>query len=74
MSQVADQAYLNTRVSVMAARLFAPSLVERLAHLPLPALVGPCSTIRPHRRRVAVRSNRACSSSCSRNCWCSPMP
>lgn len=38
MSQVADQAYLNTRVSVMAARLFAPSLVERLAHLPLSAL------------------------------------
>jgi V/A-type H+/Na+-transporting ATPase subunit C len=38
MSQVAAQAYLNTRVSVMAARLFAPGLIERLPHLPLPAL------------------------------------
>lgn len=38
MSQVADQAYLNTRVSVMATRLFAPGLIERLAHLPLQAL------------------------------------
>jgi V/A-type H+/Na+-transporting ATPase subunit C len=38
MSQVADQAYLNTRVSVMATRLFAPSLIERLAQLPLSAL------------------------------------
>ncbi|MTW20680.1 V0D/AC39 family V-type ATPase subunit [Allochromatium palmeri] len=38
MSQVADQAYLNTRVSVMATRLFDPSLIERLAHLPLAAL------------------------------------
>jgi len=38
MSQVANQAYLNTRVSVMTTRLFAPGLIERLAQLPLPTL------------------------------------
>ncbi|MGQ9658587.1 MAG: V0D/AC39 family V-type ATPase subunit [Thermochromatium sp.] len=38
MSQVADQAYLNTRVSMMTERLFAPGLIERLAQLPLSAL------------------------------------
>jgi len=38
MSDVADQAYLNTRVSVMATRLFPPDLAEQLIQMPLPAL------------------------------------
>ncbi|EXJ14125.1 V0D/AC39 family V-type ATPase subunit [Imhoffiella purpurea] len=38
MGRVADQAYLNTRVSVMAIRLFAPDLTEQLAQMPLTAL------------------------------------
>jgi V/A-type H+-transporting ATPase subunit C len=38
MSNAAAQAYLNTRVSVMSTRLFAPELIDRLARLTLPEL------------------------------------
>jgi V/A-type H+-transporting ATPase subunit C len=35
MSNAAAQAYLNTRVSVMSTRLFAPDLIERLSRMTL---------------------------------------
>ncbi len=38
MSHAATQAYLNTRISVMATRLFAPQSLERLARMLLPEL------------------------------------
>jgi V/A-type H+/Na+-transporting ATPase subunit C len=38
MSHAAAQAYLNTRVSVMATRLFAPPMIERLVRMALPEL------------------------------------
>jgi len=38
MSRPADQAYLNTRVSVMSTRLFDPDTIGRLARMPLPQL------------------------------------
>ena len=38
MSNAADQAYLNTRVSVMATRLFDPDTIGQLSQLQLPEL------------------------------------
>jgi V/A-type H+/Na+-transporting ATPase subunit C len=38
MSTAANQAYLNTRVSLMAARLLDPETIGRLAQMPLPEL------------------------------------
>lgn len=38
MSYTADQAYLNTRVSVMSTQLFPKELIERLPQMQLPAL------------------------------------
>lgn len=38
MTLSAEQAYLNTRISVMATRLLEPSSIDPLSRLPLPAL------------------------------------
>jgi V/A-type H+-transporting ATPase subunit C len=38
MSSAAADAYLNTRISVMAGRLFGPAVIARLALMPLPEL------------------------------------
>ncbi|UHD16919.1 V0D/AC39 family V-type ATPase subunit [Thiocapsa bogorovii] len=38
MTIIADHAYLNTRVSVMATQLLEPTEIAALAHLPLPTL------------------------------------
>ena len=58
MSQVADQAYLTTRVSVMATRLFSPELIGRLARLPLQTLADQFSlaALLDEQSSTAVRS------------------